>query len=152
MALSAIEEVYFQAWGKAGGSARVCRAFSMSNFIWSMLECQARNKNPGITDRVVSWHAAKHVGEKIPGELSRSTRREIAPGLIAPVVSKEDAILAKLHWIQQGSHRSRHDVTEMLRREEDIDHETLKRRAATLGLLDLLAEMENEMRAGPGLS
>ena len=25
-----------------------------------------------------------HVGEKIPGELSRSTRREIAPGLIAP--------------------------------------------------------------------
>lgn len=60
MALSAIEEVYFQMWGKAGGSARVCRAF--------------------------------------------------------------------------------------------FDHESLKQRAATLGLLDLLDEMENEMRAGPGLA
>ena len=28
MALSAIEEAYFQAWGKAGGPARVSRAFS----------------------------------------------------------------------------------------------------------------------------
>ena len=26
-----------------------------------------------------------HVGEKIPGELGRSTTREIAPGLFAPV-------------------------------------------------------------------
>jgi hypothetical protein len=271
MALSAIEEIYFQAWGKAGGSGRVRRAFSMSNFIWRMLECRARQEHSGISDCEASWHAAKrmyfsnaetqklldrlrgelmmvepdfhettqrivslldelevrfhltggilaayygdprstqdvdivielaanrpetaallsrlsqnyvitrdvaiqaieqkrlfqaidklsmikidfHVGEKIPGELSRSTRREIAPGLIAPVVSKEDAILAKLYWIQQGSHRSRRDVAEMLRRHEDIDHNSLKQRAAMLGLLDLLDEMDSEMRAGPGLA
>jgi hypothetical protein len=93
-----------------------------------------------------------HVGEKIPGELSRSTQQEMVPGVIGPLVSKEDAILSKLFWIQQGSHRSRRDVTEMLRRHEDIDHESLKQRAAKMGLLDLLAEMDSEMREGPRLA
>jgi hypothetical protein len=271
MALSEIEEVYFQAWGKAGGSGRVRRAFSLSNEIWSMLERRAREKHEGITDDEARWHAAKrmyfsdhrtqqlldclrgqimmiepdfqetarrvvsllgqlglkfhitggilaayygdprstqdvdividlkvnrpetaellsrlaenyvisseaaieaienerlfqaidkrsmikidfHVGEKIPGELSRSAREEIAPGLIAPVVSKEDAILSKLYWIKQGSHRSRRDVTEMLRRDEDFDPTILKQRAAALELLDLLDEMDREMREGPHLA
>ena len=93
-----------------------------------------------------------HVGEKIAGELSRSTVRELAPGLIVPIVSKEDAILSKLLWIQQGSNRSRHDVTEMLRRDEDFDRAILKRRAEALGLADLLEELENEMREGPRLA
>ena len=30
MALSQIEEVYFQAWGKAGGSGRICQPFLAS--------------------------------------------------------------------------------------------------------------------------
>ena len=93
-----------------------------------------------------------HVGEKIPGELTRSTRREIIPGVVAPLVSKEDSILSKLYWIQQGSHRSRRDVTEMLRRDEDFDPAILKQRAAALGLLDLLDEMDREMREGPRLA
>ena len=62
-----------------------------------------------------------HVGEKIPGELSAAIVREIIPGLMAPLVSKEDAILSKLLWIQTGSHKSRHDVIEMLKRDEDLD-------------------------------
>jgi hypothetical protein len=271
MGLSLIEEVYFQAWGKAGGSGRVRRAFSLSNEIWSMLKRRAREEHSEITESEATWYAAKrmyfsdravqclldplrgeitvdgadfqettgrivsllgeigvrfhvtggilaayygdprstqdvdividlavnrpetalllsrlaenyviskeaaieaiehkrlfqaidkrsmikidfHVGEKIPGELSRSAREEIAPGLIAPVVSKEDAILAKLYWIQQGSHRSRRDVTEMLRRDEDFDPTILKQRAAALGLLDLLDEMDREMRDGPRLA
>jgi hypothetical protein len=271
MGRSQVEEIYFQAWGKAGGSGRVRRAFSLSDEIWRMLEFRARREHSGISDFEVSWHAAKrmyfsdagaqdllerlrglvmtvepdfqettkrivsllselgltfhltggilaayygdprstqdvdivieltvnrpetaellarlsenyvidkqaaieaiarkrlfqaidklsmikidfHVGEKIPGELSRSTRRELAPGLIAPVVSKEDAILAKLYWIKEGSHRSRRDVTEMLRRDDDIDFSSLRQRAAKLGLLELLDELDNEMRAGPSVS
>ncbi len=50
MGLSQIEEVYFQAWGKAGGFGRVRRALSLSNEIWSMLERCARKKHEGITD------------------------------------------------------------------------------------------------------
>ena len=44
---------------------------------------------------------------------SEQTARDRA-GPVAPIVSKEDAIVSKLLWIQQGSHRSRHDVKEML--------------------------------------
>jgi hypothetical protein len=270
MGLTAIEEVYFQMWGKAGGSARVCRAFSMFDFMRQMLTLQVKKRMPllspgelivqtakrmycsdatsqslldgarsggatvdGFSETIerlfailielglrfhvtggiassfygeprftqdldlvidlavnrretteliarlsqsylitkeVAMHAVKerrlfqvidnlsmiridfHVGEKIPGELSRSTQQEMIPGVIGPLVSKEDAILSKLYWIQQGSHRSRRDVTEMLRRDEFLDRASLKQRAATLGLLDLLDEMENEMIAGPGLA
>jgi len=89
-----------------------------------------------------------HVGEKIPGELGRSTRCEIVPGVTAPLVSMEDAILSKLLWIQLGSgHKSRHDVKLMLRRHEELDRAVLEARAATLGLLDLLAEIEGD--SGP---
>jgi len=85
-----------------------------------------------------------HVGEKIPGELGRSVHREIFPGLVAPLVCKEDAILSKLLWIQQGSGKARHDVKVMLMRDEDLDRECLRQRAATLGLHELLAEIERE--------
>jgi hypothetical protein len=86
-----------------------------------------------------------HVGEKIPGELGRSARCEIVPGVTAPLVSMEDAILSKLLWIQLGSgHKSRHDVKLMLRRHEELDRAVLEERAATLGLLELLAEIEGD--------
>ena len=79
-----------------------------------------------------------------PGELT-PIDREIVPGIMAPLVSKEDAILSKLLWIQQGSHKSRHDVIEMLKRDEDLDRDCLRERATTLGLDDLLAEFESEI-------
>jgi hypothetical protein len=86
-----------------------------------------------------------HVGEGIPGELGRTNFMEVSPGLMAPLVSKEDAILSKLLWIQQGSGKSRHDVIEMLKRDEDVDRNCLRERAATLGLNVLLAEFETEI-------
>ncbi len=85
-----------------------------------------------------------HVGEKIPGELARSTCSEIFPGLVAPIVSKEDAILSKLVWIKQGSHKAIHDVKMMLKRSDDLDAALLRERAASLGLDDLLAAIEAE--------
>lgn len=85
-----------------------------------------------------------HVGGKIPNELDRSTRRTILPGLIVPLVCKEDAILSKLLWIKQGSHKARHDVTMMLCRDEDLDRASLSARAVTLGLADLLGTFENQ--------
>jgi hypothetical protein len=83
-----------------------------------------------------------HVGEKIPDELKRTSIREVSPGLITPLVCKEDAILSKLVWIQMGSNKARHDVIEMLKRDEDLDRADLDERAASLGLRDLLAEIE----------
>ncbi|MGP0068329.1 MAG: nucleotidyl transferase AbiEii/AbiGii toxin family protein [Isosphaeraceae bacterium] len=86
-----------------------------------------------------------HVGEKIPGELGRSRRREVAPGVVAPLVSKEDAILSKLLWMQLGSHKARHDLKMMLKRPEELDRAILQERAAKLGLHELLVEIEGEI-------
>jgi hypothetical protein len=86
-----------------------------------------------------------HVGEKIPGELGRSTHREIFTGVSAPLVSQEDAILSKLLWIQLGSHKARLDVKVMLKRDEELDRAVLEQRAAMLGLHELLVEIEGEI-------
>jgi hypothetical protein len=86
-----------------------------------------------------------HVGEKIPGELARSACCEIFPGLTAPIVSKEDAILSKLLWIKLGSHKASHDVRMMLKRSEDLNAALLRERAASLGLDGLLAGIEAEL-------
>ena len=86
-----------------------------------------------------------HVGEKIPGELGRTQRREVVPGVVAPLVSKEDAILSKLLWMQLGSHKARHDLKMMLKRPEELDRTVLQERAAMLGLHELLAEIEGEI-------
>jgi hypothetical protein len=83
-----------------------------------------------------------HVGEKIPGELGRSTHRQIFPGVSAPLVSQEDAILSKVLWIQMGSHKARQDVKVMLKRDEELDRDALEKRADMLGLGKLLAEIE----------
>jgi hypothetical protein len=265
--MSLVEEAYFQAWGKVGGSGRVRRAFSLFVSIRKMLELQVKSQRPGISGGELTWRTAKrmysadlaatrllegmdhttvladdfpetierlvqilaklglrfhftggiavsyygdprftqdldlvidlaldqpetmmlldrlssgytinksvatdaierhglfqaideksmikidfHVGEKIAGELGRSTLREIAPGFTAPLVSKEDAILSKLRWIQMGSgHKGRHDTKEMLRRDENLDRTCLKERAQSLGVQDLLEELEAEVRAG----
>jgi hypothetical protein len=71
---------------------------------------------------------------------------EVSQGLKAPLVNKEDAILSKLLWNRQGSHKARHDVIEMLKRDEDLDRDHLRERATALGLHDLLAELEKDMR------
>ena len=85
-----------------------------------------------------------HVGEKIPGELGRSRRRELFPGLVAPLVSQEDAILSKLIWLRAGSHKAEHDLKMMLKRDEDLDRAALEQRAAALGLDGLLGEVTRE--------
>jgi hypothetical protein len=85
-----------------------------------------------------------HVGEKIPGELSRSRPVEAFPGVVVPLVAKEDAILSKLMWIRLGSHKARHDVKMMLKRAEEMDSTILHERAAALGLEDLLNQIEGE--------
>jgi len=82
-----------------------------------------------------------HVGEGIPGELDRSVKKEFYPGVTAPIVCKEDAILAKLLWIAKGSHKSRQDVVSMMRNPEPVDWEALRERAADLNVGDLLEEM-----------
>ena len=83
--------------------------------------------------------------KRSPANSDRSTRREVLPGLVAPLVSQEDAILSKLLWMKLGSHKARHDLRAMLKRDEELDRAVLQERAAMLGLHELLVEIEGEI-------
>ena len=51
MGLSQIDQIYFEAWGKAGGSERVRRAFSMFDFMRQMLTLQVKKRMPALSPR-----------------------------------------------------------------------------------------------------
>lgn len=78
--------------------------------------------------------------EKIPNELSRTTRREIFPGIAVPLVSVEDAILSKLIWVKEGSDKASHDIKAMLSANRNLDVVYLEKNALLLGLSHLLKE------------
>lgn len=83
-----------------------------------------------------------HIGEMVPGMFLRVRDVELFPGVVVPVLSKEDAILTKLRWIQLGSHKSRRDALMMLRRDTPTDREYLETQAAALGVQALLEELD----------
>lgn len=86
-----------------------------------------------------------HVGAAIPHELERSRIEEVFPGLSLPLVAKEDAILSKLIWVSQGSHKSRQDAKMMLLRAGDLDLRYLEAQAVALGVGPLLRELQTEV-------
>ena len=77
----------------------------------------------------------------IEGELDRSIRMELFPGVELPIVARTDAALSKLIWIDHGSHRSRRDLRRILDDASPEEHSTVKRSAAAMGLTELLDEV-----------
>ena len=80
----------------------------------------------------------------IPGELDRSVRTEIFPGVELPVASRADAALSKLVWVRHGSHRSRRDLRRILGGATRDGLRSVERTAAEMGLAGLLAEVLDE--------
>ena len=80
----------------------------------------------------------------IPGELDRSVRTELFPGVELPVASRADAALSKLVWVRHGSHRSRRDLRGILAGATRDELRSVERTAAEMGLADLLAEVPDE--------
>lgn len=80
----------------------------------------------------------------IPGELDRSVRTEIFPGVELPVTSRSDAALSKLIWIQHGSQWSRRDLRRILAGATRDELRFVERTAAEMGLNDLLAQVLDE--------
>ncbi|MCB9465669.1 MAG: hypothetical protein H6682_18410 [Candidatus Eisenbacteria bacterium] len=85
-----------------------------------------------------------HVGERIEGELDRSVVHELFEGFSAPLVSKEDAILSKLIWVQEGSDRSRTDILGMLLDPTPFDLGWVRTQARVVGCGAILSELENQ--------
>lgn len=84
--------------------------------------------------------------QMIPGELDRSVPTEVFTGLSLPVVCRTDAALSKLIWASKGSHKSRRDLRQILKRSSTQERLLVERTAAELGhaqlLRDLLAELD----------
>lgn len=80
----------------------------------------------------------------IPGELDRSVRAEIFPGVRLPIASRSDAALSKLIWIQHGSHRSRRDLRRILAGATQDELRRIQRTAGEMGLATLLGEVLDE--------
>lgn len=76
--------------------------------------------------------------ELVPGELSRSVLAEVFPGCSIAIVSRPDAALSKLIWIKRGSHKSRHDLRQIVRRLSEEENVFLRTQALQLELTDLL--------------
>jgi hypothetical protein len=76
--------------------------------------------------------------ELVPGELSRSVLAEVFPGSSIAIVSRPDAALSKLIWIKRGSHKSRHDLRQIVRGLSEEENAFFRTQAAHLELSDLL--------------
>jgi hypothetical protein len=79
--------------------------------------------------------------ELIPGELGRSQMLELFDGVFLPVVSRTDAALSKLIWIDKGSQRSRRDFRSIFRNCESGLRTLIRSQATSLGLSALLDEV-----------
>lgn len=77
----------------------------------------------------------------VPGELGRSMMLEGFEGMPLPVASRPDAAASKLCWAAKGSHKSRRDLRQIVRRMTAVDRCELDRLAGLLGLASLLAEI-----------
>lgn len=77
----------------------------------------------------------------IPGELDRSVRTELFPGMAIPIVARTDAALSKLIWIQHGSHRSRRDLRRILAGATSDEFVTVRQTADNMNLAELLEEV-----------
>ncbi|MFO0424323.1 MAG: nucleotidyl transferase AbiEii/AbiGii toxin family protein [Planctomycetia bacterium] len=77
--------------------------------------------------------------EMIPGELGRSVSLEVFEGMPLPVVSRPDAAASKLVWASKGSHKSRRDLRQIVRRLPSGERAEVDRLAVLLGLGDLFA-------------
>ena len=85
-----------------------------------------------------------HVGEAIPGELSRSREETVLGGATIPLPTPEDTILSKLLWLKKGSFKSREDVIGILSIQKHLDFAYLSEMSRSLGVEDLFIEVRRE--------
>jgi len=79
--------------------------------------------------------------ELVPGELGRSILVDVTSRLKLPFASRPDAVISKVVWISKGSHKSRRDVRQLMRRASADEVRIASEFADGLGLTELLDEV-----------
>jgi len=80
-----------------------------------------------LLDKTESLKLDIYPRELIPGELQRSRTMELFPGVFLPVVSRTDAAISKLIWIDKGSQRSRRDFRGIFRSGSETQQADIRR-------------------------
>ena len=94
-----------------------------------------------LLDKTESLKLDIYPRELIPGELQRFETMELFAGVFLPVVSRTDAAIAKLIWIDKGSHRSRRDFRSIFRCGSEQQQADIRDQARQLRLSELLEEL-----------
>ena len=126
---------------------RVIAAFTASDFLFDEASIRIaieKRKLFQLLDSVESLKLDIYPRELVKGELERSGRIELFEGVFYPIASRTDTAVAKLLWIEQGSHKSRRDLRHLFNNASKAEQEEVKRLVQQLGksnlLLDVLAE------------
>jgi len=94
-----------------------------------------------LLDKIESLKLDIYPRELIPGELQRSQALELFEGVFLPVVSRTDAAISKLIWIDKGSQRSRRDFRSIFSSCDQQQQRDVRESAAGLHLNELLEEV-----------
>jgi hypothetical protein len=97
-----------------------------------------------LLDKTESLKLDIYPRELIPGELQRSQTMELFAGVFLPVVSRTDAAISKLIWIDKGSQRSRRDFRSIFQSSSEQQKADIRAHAATIRLTELLEEVLSE--------
>ena len=114
------------------------------DFFFSVVGCQEAIDEQSMFQAIHKETMFKvdfHLCDIVPGALDRRREEKIMTGRVVPMVTPEDSILSKLHWIKLGSGRSRKDVVAMLRVQENLDNDYLETTAEQLGVKQILDEL-----------
>lgn len=94
-----------------------------------------------LLDKSESLKLDVYSRELIPGELQRSQTLELFEGVFLPVVSRTDAAISKLIWVDKGSQRSRRDFRGIFVSCNEQQQVDIQRQAANMNLSKLLDEV-----------
>ncbi len=97
-----------------------------------------------LLDKSESLKLDVYPRELIPGELQRSQSLELFDGIFLPVVSRVDAALSKLIWIDKGSQRSRRDFRGIFRNCQGTQQDLIRTKAAGMGYAGLMNDVLQE--------
>ena len=82
--------------------------------------------------------------ELVEGELDRSDEIELFEGVFYPIASRVDTAIAKLLWVEQGSHKSRRDLRHLYNNASDTERSEINRIVSGLNKEDLLQNILSE--------
>jgi len=97
-----------------------------------------------LLDSIESLKLDLYPRELIEGELQRSVQFEVFQGSTVPIVSLPDAVISKLLWISNGSHKSRRDVRQLFRACKPAELDSVRVLAESSSLSQLLEEVLSE--------